>query len=126
MHKIKIINRRKDIDTGADFVRMEGVAFSTNWDLNGAIELQIDEGIAIVTKMPGDVLLAEPIPDKMDREEIEISARDLGSMVESVVYSAMEELDEYFESPHVEGLLLELAELLSNIEETFVLVRLRR
>ena len=124
MNKIKIVNRRKDIDTGADFVRMEGMALSTNWDLNGAIELQIDEGIAIVTRMPGDVLLAEPIPDKMDREEIEISARDLGSMVESVVYSAMEELDEYFESPHVEGLLLELAELLSNIEETFVLVRI--
>ena len=126
MNKIKIINRRKDIDTGADFVRMEGVALSTNWDLDGVIELQIDDGIAIVTRMPGDVLLAESIPDKMDREEIEISARDLGSMVESVVYSAMEELDEYFESPHVEGLLLELAELLSNIEETFVLVRLRR
>ena len=126
MHKIKIINRRKDIDTGADFVRMEGVALSTNWGLDGVIELQIDDGIAIVTRMPGDVLLAESIPDKMDREEIEISARDLGSMVESVVYSAMEELDEYFESPHVEGLLLELAELLSNIEETFVLVRLRR
>ena len=93
MHKIKIINRRKDIDTGADFVRVEGVALSTNWDLDGVIELQIDDGIAIVTRMPGDVLLAEPIPDKMDREEIEISARDLGSMVESVVYSAMEELD---------------------------------
>ena len=124
MNKIKIVNRRKDIDTGADFVRMEGMALSTDWDLNGVIELQIDDGIAIVTRMPGDVLLAEPIPSKTDSEEIEISARDLGSMVESVVYSAMEELDAYFESPYTENLLLELAELLSNIEETFVLIRI--